>query len=209
VAILLVSLIVIGVYYSHTRQLKPQSVFAPATLENSTLPSAAALSKDPIQIMVEGKEPSFEKNGYLLTPLAIFELEAKVLSTENYWLGRTADLSPTDLALGWGTMATQALLDKVAISQSNRWFYWYVARDFTPELGHEISTHASNMHIIPANPAVEKTLSSVKKGQVVYIKGFLIEAAASDGWKWRSSLSREDTGDGACELIWATELQIH
>jgi hypothetical protein len=30
----------------------------------------------------------------------------------------------------------------------------------------------------------------------------LVEADGRDGWKWRSSLTRDDTGDGACELMW-------
>lgn len=193
-------------YHWQTQQIKPQLV--PVAIETKTTATAASLEKEPIQIMVEGKIPAFEHHGYSLTPLASFELEAKVLGTENYWLGREADLSPTDLALGWGSMATDELLEKVTITQGNRWFYWWVARDFTPELGREISTHASNMHIIPATPAVEKALNAVKTGQVVYIKGYLIQANTKDGWSWRSSLSREDTGAGACELVWAEDLQL-
>jgi hypothetical protein len=189
-----------------TRQIKP--IDTPLAITGTPKSSAATLSKDPIQAMLEGKIPSFDRNGYTLTPLASFELEAKVLSKENYWLGRPSDLSPTDLALGWGSMATAEMLDKVSITQRNRWFYWWVARDFTPELGREISNHASNMHIIPASPVVKESLDSIEKGQIVYLKGYLIEANAKDGWKWRSSLSREDTGDGACELFWVEDLKI-
>jgi hypothetical protein len=199
-----VSILITG-YYQKTHQPKPHALPLGISPPNS---AAASLAKDPIQIIVEGKVPAFEDNGYLLTPLASFEIEAKVLSRENYWFGRTADLSPTDLVLGWGLMATDEMLEKVSITQSNRWFFWRVAENFTPELGREISNHASNMHIIPANAVLEKALSSVKTGQVVYIKGYLIEANASDGWNWRSSLSREDTGDGACELVWADELRV-
>lgn len=195
-----------GGLYRKIHQPKPPVM--PVAIENQTTEPAASLAKDPIQTMVEGKIPAFERKGYSLTPLASFELEAKVLSRENYWLGRTADLSPTDLALGWGVMATENMLSKVRISQNNRWFFWRVNRDFTPEMGHEISSHASNMHIIPATPEVEQALSSVKTGQIVYIKGYLMEANAKDGWKWRSSLSREDTGDGACELLWADDLRV-
>lgn len=206
---LLVSVTIIAVHYWESRSLKKsQPVSAPLAMEAKTSTTAAALSKDPIQIMVEGKIPAFEKNGYMLTALASFELEAKVLSSQNYWLGREADLSPTDLALGWGSMATEELLSKVKISQSNRWFYWRVEHDFTPEMGHEISTHASNMHIIPASAAVEQALNSVKEGQIVYIKGYLMQANAKDGWTWRSSLSREDIGEGACELLWANDLRV-
>lgn len=28
------------------------------------------------------------------------------------------------------------------------------------------------------------------------------------GWRWRSSLSREDTGDGSCELVWVERLEL-
>ena len=40
-----------------------------------------------------------------------------------------------------------------------------------------------------------------KKDDLVFLKGALIEIQSSDGWRWRSSLSREDTGAGACELM--------
>jgi hypothetical protein len=36
----------------------------------------------------------------------------------------------------------------------------------------------------------------------VIVRGYLVEARGADGWRWRSSLTREDTGAGACELIW-------
>ena len=29
---------------------------------------------------------------------------------------------------------------------------------------------------------------------------------APDGWRWRSSLTREDTGAGACELVWVERI---
>lgn len=202
--LLLALLLIAGIYYWRNHQATLLLASAPA----ATINTSATIYKDPLQVMLNGKVANIEKNGYSLTPLASFELVAKVLSTENYWMGRMADLSPTDLALGWGSMATEEMMKKVAITQSDRWFYWFVAQNFSPELGREISTHASNMHIIPATPAVEKALSAVQKGQIVYIKGFLVEANGSDGWKWRSSLSREDTGDGSCELFLANELQI-
>ncbi|HQO16731.1 MAG TPA: hypothetical protein PLG02_07185, partial [Methylotenera sp.] len=72
----------------------------------------------------------------------------------------------------------------------------------------QIEIHSANMHIIPANDSVKRQLSNVRQGQLVKIKGLLIEARRPDGWRWRSSLSREDTGNGACELMYVTELYI-
>jgi hypothetical protein len=48
----------------------------------------------------------------------------------------------------------------------------------------------------------------VQQGQVVKFSGQLIEAKASDGWRWQSSLTRNDTGNGACELIYVTAFSM-
>ena len=157
---------------------------------------------DPIQSSTHAAD--IQLNGYTLTPLASYTIEARVLSRENYSIGTEADLSPTDLALGWGPMSDETVLDKIEISQGNRFFFWRVQEFPIPQ--HEIEVHAANTHIVPASDLVKRQLSSVKKGQIVKIKGYLIEAKRPDGWHWTSSLTREDTGNGACEVLYATEL---
>src|ERR1051326_2735060 len=67
---------------------------------------------------------SFEYKGYQITPLARFSLQARVLGREDYSSGFAADLSPTDLVLGWGRMSDDAVLKKVDISQSKRFYQW-------------------------------------------------------------------------------------
>lgn len=146
----------------------------------------------------------FQLDDFTIIPLADYTIEARLLSIENYSLDAGAKLSPTDLAVGWGPMSDEAVLSKMQISQSGRFFLWHVDSMPTPQ--HEIEIHAANMHIIPANDAVKSQLKKIKVGQVVTIKGQLVEAKTAKGWTWRSSLSREDTGNGACELMYVTEL---
>jgi hypothetical protein len=38
--------------------------------------------------------------------------------------------------------------------------------------------------------------------------GYLVEVRGRDGFRWRSSLTREDTGNGACELVWVEKLDV-
>jgi hypothetical protein len=160
---------------------------------------------DPVQTNIHSGD--FQFNNFTLTPLANYEIEARVLSKEDYSVGIEAELSPTDLAVGWGVMSDEAVLNKIDISQGNRFFFWHVDQFPIPQ--HEIEIHAANMHIIPANGTVKRQLNKVRAGQVVRIKGRLIEAKRSDGWHWRSSLTREDTGSGACELMYVTELNVN
>lgn len=145
-------------------------------------------------------------NGFTLTPLTDYIVEARVLSREDYSFGTEAELSPTDLALGWGPMSSEAVLSKIKISQSNRFYYWQVEEFPIPR--REIEIHSANTHIIPANDMIKRQLETVRKGQIVKLKGQLVEAKRADGWHWRSSLSREDTGNGACEVMYVTELHI-
>lgn len=149
---------------------------------------------------------TLERNGYRIVPLQSFTFEAKVLSTRRYRFDRESDLAPVDLALGWGPMADPAVSTKVTISQSDRWYYWRAAE--LPLPAREIGSHSANMHMIPATPAIERRLVALRRGDVVRLRGSLVEAQAPDGWRWRSSLSREDTGAGACELVWVEELDL-
>jgi hypothetical protein len=159
----------------------------------------------PIQTAIAKPEP-FEFKGYRITPLASFEIEARVLSRERYRFGREADLSPIDLALGWGPMSAQNVIDDLKISQSNRYYRWRTDR--LPIPAQAISRHSANMHIVPAADAIEDELMRIRKGHVVRLGGYLIHAKAPDGWRWRSSLTRNDTGGGACELVLVDRIAI-
>ena len=67
----------------------------------------------------------------------------------------------------------------------------------------------ANMYMVPSKEWIAKQLDSVKEGQIVALKGFLVRIDAKDQqWHWQSSLTREDTGAGACELIYLTDFQI-
>ena len=152
----------------------------------------------PIQEMLAQPE-QLQHNQYALTKLATFNIEARVLGREDYRFDRGAELSPIDLAMGWGRMSDEGVLSQINISQSGRFYYWRT--DAFPIPRNEIETHSANMHLIPANDAVADTLEEVRLGDVVQLSGSLVQASSPDGWVWRSSLTLNDTGAGACELI--------
>lgn len=146
-----------------------------------------------------------EHEGFRLTPLAKFSINARVLSREDYRFDAESALSPMDLALGWGRMSDTAVLERLDIRQSVR-FYSYRWADMPPLPPAEIVESSANMHMVPANSAVARQLEKVRKGDVVQLEGFLIEARRNDGWYWRSSLTRKDSGAGACELLYVTSV---
>ena len=155
----------------------------------------------PLQSPVPASLAAFRLEAAELRPLAGFSIDARVLSREDYLAGRESELSPTDLALGWDRMREAPVLERLDISQSRRWYHyrWQGEPPLPPA---EIARSSANMHMIPADRAVAAALARIGEGDRVRIDGWLVEAVAPDGWRWRSSTSRDDTGGGACELVY-------
>ncbi|MEO7916545.1 MAG: hypothetical protein ABIR16_02785 [Dokdonella sp.] len=141
-----------------------------------------------------------------VTPLQQFELTARVLSRADYSLDRGASVSPIDLALGWGRMSDSTVLAQMSIHQAGRYFLWRSEK--LPIPIDEVVSSSANMHLIPANASVERKLRETRIGDLVDLSGELVEVRADDGWHWRSSLTRTDNGDGACELVFVRRYEI-
>jgi hypothetical protein len=168
-------------------------------------PAGILIDEVPVQKEMSEKK-TWQKNGYDFTALAEFLIKARVLSTNSFWSGKEKEISPVDFALGWGPMSDQAVLDHIKITQRNRWYYWKA--DFYPIPKKEIILNSANMHIIPATDKVEDLLDDVYKGCLIEMKGYLVEVKDKTGWRWKSSLRRDDTGGGSCEVVWIDEMKI-
>lgn len=158
--------------------------------------------EEPRQLALNGDDPPIQTGDWTLTPLAGYIIQARVLSTKRYRSDLTAEIAPTDLLLGWGPMSDSAILRTMSFRQNNRFGFWTFGGDCPlPEA--EISKHAANTHLILANESVRRRIASLKVGSLVRLRGQLVEARHADGGKpWRSSLTRTDRGDGACEIIY-------
>lgn len=167
-------------------------------------PDGVLVPAAPAQTQIE--TAPFEFEGHRIEVLAGFALDARVLGKERYWLGREAELSKYDLALGWGRMSDSRVLEQIDISQSGRWYRWRAEQMPIPR--REIERSSANMHLIAADDWTEKQIGKAAPGDLVRIRGYLVRVRGDDGWRWQSSLTRDDTGNGACELIFVEEFEI-
>jgi len=146
-------------------------------------------------------------DSYRLKPRADIQIRARVLSREDYSWGDEADLSPVDLALGWDVMSDQAVLDRISIKQSGRWYYTRYELP-APIPDQAIIQNSGNMHMIPANDWVRKKLKKIRRGDIVQLRGQLVDIDGDSGWRWRTSLSRNDTGGGSCEIVYLQDILV-
>lgn len=169
-------------------------------------PPGVLVTEAPRQLPLDGPLSLPDDDAYRLTPRAHFALSARVLARADYRFDAGADLVPTDLALGWQQMSDSAVLDHIEIIQANRFYYWSVRRFPIPR--RVIETESANMHLIPADAEVRRELEHVRVGDVISLDGYLVDARRADGFVWRTSLTRDDTGAGACELVYVEQLGI-
>jgi hypothetical protein len=142
---------------------------------------------------------------WTLTVRAEYRITARVLARERYHFDALADLVPEDLALGWGPMSDNRNLRAIDISQSNRFYYWRASADLAIARD-SIIAHSANTHVIPQNALVARQLSRLRPGQVVTLSGELVDGARDDGRWIRTSMVRNDTGAGACEVMLVSDV---
>ena len=94
----------------------------------------------------------------------------------------------------------------ISFTQTGR-FYMWSTRDASLDLGY-IASHTANTHLIPASGRVASALARVRRGDVVRLEGDLVDIDGPDGFLWRTSLTRTDTGAGACETLYVRAITI-
>jgi hypothetical protein len=162
-------------------------------------PDGQIAEREPLQTDVPS-EPVISRGRWTLKPRAHYDITARILSTERYRFDPLAALVPEDLALGWGPMSENRVLQTLDISQSGR-FYWWRPHSDSPVSHDIVITHSANTHVIPADSTVKRQLERLRVGEVVRLTGTLVDGTRDDGAWIHTSLSRSDTGAGACEVL--------
>jgi len=182
--IALAALAILGIYKLYSAR---EIAHAPGVL----------VTADPEQNDIDSAD-TIERGEFRLRPRAEFSATVRVLRREEYSLGPLAKLMPTDFAVGWGPMSDTSVLASIEISQGNRFYYW---RTENWPIGRaDIERHSANWHVIPENAAVGRVLDRLRRGSVVELRGRLVDIEGGESGM-RTSLSRNDTGAGACEIL--------
>jgi hypothetical protein len=162
------------------------------------------VAEDPRQHEIDSAAV-IERGEFRLRPRAEFSATVRVLHREDYSIGALAKLVPTDFAVGWGPMSDSAVLANIEISQGNRFYYWRTEN--WPIDRADIETHSANWHVIPQNSTVSRVLGQLRAGSVVSLSGQLVDIEGGEG-AMRTSLTRGDTGAGACEILLAESARM-
>jgi len=149
----------------------------------------------------------WQNEEFVYTAVAEFELHSRVLSIRNYGSDDMSEFAPLDIAAGWQQMSDQKIIDKIDIKQQHRWYVWSSRNIPIPTK--EIELNSSNIHIIPESEIIEDQLDNVIRGNIIFMSGYLVNVNSIEtNRSWKTSTKRDDTGGGACEILWLKEITI-
>ncbi|MBF0106315.1 MAG: hypothetical protein HQM16_13435 [Deltaproteobacteria bacterium] len=172
------------------------------------------LYKQPQQQAVEMEAFVREYDGkkYMIRPRFTYELYGLVVSYQDLdkkWFNIYYKDDPyniKDLCVIWGSNLFRNDFQKVSY-KSGTWtcyFRWDEQNlTFT-------ESELSNNHILPQDQTVSEVLKYARKGDQVHFKGYLVDYSVigAGGGVRKSSITRNDTGDGACEVVYVAKFEI-
>jgi hypothetical protein len=152
---------------------------------------------------------------YTITPLADYDIAGLVVSSHDTtvwwnWIHKaSADhLNAVDLCLVFAENSASG--GYVGIDYSSGQFVCY-AQTRSSEKWQRFSMRAlSNNHLLADRPSIAARLREVRIGDQVRIRGWLAEYEHQHGFAFKrgTSLTRDDTGNGACETIYVQEVEV-
>ena len=151
---------------------------------------------------------------YTVTPLFSYELWGLVVSyhdaasfidiSHKQW---NDYLNTKDVCVIWGKNVETGVYERMRFRNRDFTCYYRYPDRETAELFTE--NCLSNNHMLPADPLVAAAVRKARKGDQIHFKGWLTSYGQKGApYARRSSTVRNDRGNGACEVVYATEFEI-
>ena len=170
----------------------------------------------PIQASAKGKiTKKVGNSSYVLTRVASYKISGRVVCVCHYYGATVFDnISPIDIGLSWGTLARNENNKKVTwwTNDDRHLFCEYPDSNWVTKMGGsaKIDSSFSNNHIICSDRKIEEKISTIREGDFVQLTGYLVNVVcdSDDGYIYeiKTSTTRNDIGDGACEILYVTDV---
>lgn len=125
-------------------------------------------------------------------------------------------VSPLDISLFIGETAQDGNWQKIKVGHEYRVLTWQWQRSDKVTVNMD---EINNSHVIPANTAVRRGFDTIRKGDIVYLNGFLLDwnpLGEFEDIKYKTALTAGEIADfkiggrisGLCRYFYVTELAV-
>jgi len=176
-----------------------------------------ALHAEPLQSDVAA--PPFAARAgrvdYRIAPAADYDITGLVVSRHDSqawwdWIHAASNdhLNVVDLCMVWGANAADGAYEKMSFESGQ--FVCYVSSKDADVWKPAYLRALSNNHLLTDDAAIARRLRGLRIGDQVRLRGQLVSYSHDAGFAFNrgTSLTRDDTGNGACETVFVRELEV-
>lgn len=201
----LVSALLFGITFNYKDKLPDPDFYDLAHLEP---PKQTPVLAPPFDVRVNEQD-------YTIKPKYAYELNGIIVSYHNadgfgdiWHHKRWKDfLNLRDLCVIWGDNVGSGVYQSMQFSNDS-WTCWASWNDASTGQLFKMNG-LSNNHLLTNDTAINKTLMEAEPGDHIRLKGMLSEYSnRGNGFQRGTSITRDDTGNGACETIFLDEFTV-
>lgn len=172
---------------------------------------------EPIQTKSSGEKEKMNINGINLEIEKVYsyEITGQVVKTyeyKEYYTGNKTynTIASKDVGIVWGDLVKEENQEKINFEmRGGRFLRWQINdRNWLSKIGglSSIGNLISNNHLITNDEKILSLIGEIEEGDFIRIKGYLVNVYG-DKFKLMTSTSRNDTMDGACEVILVEDIK--
>ncbi len=181
----------------------------------SSLETVGALNQEPEQNIIN--QPPFfadyNDETFEIIPKYDYELYGLVVSYRLHDASGSTmihdltkdHLNVADFCVVWGTSADSTLLKDMEFSNGQFTCQYSGSHAVWDKFNHD---QLSNNHLLALDDNIRKQIDKVNIGDQIRIKGWLSHYVNPLGSERGTSITRTDTGNGACETIFVNEIEL-
>lgn len=167
---------------------------------------AGILAPEPPHFERITREKPFSFKGSTIKPLKKVSGEIRIVEKERYFFDKRSEFSPIDVIVGWDQLSDERNLNHLYFSMSERFYELNYSKPPLPI--EEIINQTNFWHLVPSSEKVEKKMKSLRKGNVIVLKGLVVDIESDTDFDWRSELSISDKKELTSLIIWVSELKV-
>ncbi len=173
-----------------------------------------SLAREPAQNATTLAPFTEERQGrsYEITPRFHYKISGLVVeSHDSFSIGDISHLAAkdflntADLCLVWGANAASSVLRKLSFRHGD--WTCYVSSSDRESWSKFHMNQLSNNHLLPATDEIARAIATTHITDQVEIEGELVDYK-NGGFTRHTSITRDDTGNGACEIIYVTSYRV-
>lgn len=204
--VVIILLVIILISSMGNQKLKKENTIYTENKNFFEAPIQKEASGEKEQIIIGGKEITIKK-------LYSYEVSGRVVQTyeyKDYYYGDETynTIAKKDVGIVWGNLVQDDILKNIKFSMNGARFLKYTYRrgDWKKKLGAPIKKLCSNNHLISDDETITSLIKQIKKNDYIKISGYLINAYWGNSYL-TTSISRDDEGNGACEVVYVTDIK--